>query len=121
MGRLKLIFRKMHLLYLILLTFLPSTVFNYQHSVAGSEPSGKNDLSCSLCKTVMELLDAYITDETTEQQIADALQQICNLLPSPIDVECQVMINEYTDDIIELIVNQYMRPDQVCETLALCP
>ena len=33
----------------------------------------------------------------------------------------QVMVTEYTDDILELIVNQYMRPDQVCEQLGLCP
>lgn len=32
-----------------------------------------------------------------------------------------IPMQEYTDDIIELIVNQYMRPDQVCETLNLCP
>ena len=31
------------------------------------------------------------------------------------------IFQEYTDDIIELIVNQYMRPDQVCEELSLCP
>ena len=40
----------------------------------------------------MELLDAYITDETTEQQVADALAEICSILPSPLDVECEVMI-----------------------------
>ena len=56
------------------------------------EPASENDLTCSLCKTVMELLDAYITDETTEQQVADALLEICSILPSPLDVECEVMI-----------------------------
>merc|ERR1712098_448811 len=86
-----------------------------------SKPSVENDLSCSLCKSVMELLDAYLTDDTTEQQIADALKEICSILPSPLDVEYEVMITEYTDAIIELIINQYMRPDQVCEALSLCP
>ena len=28
-----------------------------------------NNLSCDLCKVVMELLDAFITDEVTEQQV----------------------------------------------------
>lgn len=106
----------------------------------------------------MELLDAYLTDTTSEQavvlrrnhsvycisipliQVADALKQICSLLPSPLDQECEVMITvstmqswhapatsikislqEYTDDIIELIVNQYMDPSEVCEAIGLCP
>merc|ERR1711915_826728 len=107
--------------YFILLT-LSSQAFSsqFRDEVAPSV-SSSNDLSCSLCKTVMELLDAYITDGATEQQIADALKQICSVLPSPLDIECEVMITEYTDDIIELIINQYMRPDQVCEALSLCP
>ena len=30
-------------------------------------------------------------------------------------------MQEYTDDIIELIVNQYMDPSDVCEAIGLCP
>merc|ERR1719481_265054 len=81
----------------------------------------KNDLTCAVCKSLMELLDAYLTDEPTEQGVADALAEICSLLPPPLDLECFTMIEEYTDDIIELIVNQYLAPGQVCEALSLCP
>jgi len=70
------------------------------------------DWECALCQTVMELLDQYITQEDTEQEVAAALGQICALLPSPLDLECQAMIQEYTDDIIELIVNQFLSPRQ---------
>ena len=28
---------------------------------------------------------------------------------------------EYTDDIIELLVNEYLSPQQVCDALSLCP
>merc|ERR1712062_320270 len=116
-----------------------SLLFLISSSYTISEPKPSNELSCSLCKTVMELLDAYLTDTTSEQavvlrrnravycisipliQVADALKQICSLLPSPLDQECEVMITEYTDDIIELIVNQYMDPSEVCEAIGLCP
>merc|ERR1712008_28594 len=76
-------------------------------------PPPSNDLTCSLCKTVMELLDQFLTDTTEEEAIADALKQICALLPAPLDVECDAMIAEYTDDIIELLVNEYLSPQQV--------
>ena len=35
------------------------------------QPKSSNDLSCSLCKTVMELLDAYLTDPTSEQAVLE--------------------------------------------------
>jgi len=70
---------------------------------------------------VMELVDQAITDGANEQAVADALAQVCSLLPSPLDLECTAMVEEYTDDIIELIVNQYLSPDQVCAELKLCP
>merc|ERR1712241_1206445 len=98
-----------------------SLLFLISSSSSISEPKPSNDLSCSLCKTVMELLDAYLTDTTSEQAVADALKEICSLLPSPLDLECEVMITEYTDDIIELIVNQYMDPSDVCQAIGLCP
>ena len=34
------------------------------------------DLVCSLCRTVMELLDQAITDTTSEQAVADFLAQV---------------------------------------------
>merc|ERR1719431_228912 len=83
--------------------------------------SSRNDITCSLCMTVMELLDQYLTDTTNEQAIADALMEICALLPPPIDTECDTMISEYTDDIIEMLVNEYLSPDQVCDAIGLCP
>merc|ERR1711970_1611817 len=106
----------MQISYAILLTILlPLTYTQEPPSAPG------NDLTCSLCKTVMELLDQYLTDTTNEQAIADALKEICALLPSPLDTECEAMISEYTDDIIDLLVNEYLSPQQVCDALTLCP
>ena len=63
--------------------------------------------------------------------------QVCRFLPSPLDQECEVMITvsdnamwsrseyratvqEYTDDIIELLVDEFLQPGQVCARLNLC-
>merc|ERR1712215_54451 len=111
MGRAKVF--KMFLLALLFTIILPQTL--------SQAPPPKNDLTCSLCKTVMELLDQYLTDTTNEQAIADALKQICAVLPSPLDAECDAMIAEYTDDIIDLLVDEYLSPQRVCDALTLCP
>merc|ERR1712179_621227 len=106
----------MQLSYAILLTILLPLAYTQEPPSAPG-----NDLTCSLCKTVMELLDQYLTDTDGEEAIADALKQICAALPSPLDTECDAMISEYADDIIELIVNEYLGPQQVCEQISLCP
>merc|ERR1719309_526931 len=105
-------------LLLLLLSFLflglkPSASLQYKEEESP-------DILCIVCQTVMEVLDQYITEENTEQEVADALGQICALLPEPLNLECQAMIQEYTDDIIELIVNQFLSPSQVCSKLGLC-
>ena len=38
--------------------------------------TGRPDLVCSLCRTVMELLDQAITDTTNEQAVAEFLAQV---------------------------------------------
>merc|ERR1719147_313131 len=105
--------------FLLLLPFLflalkPSESLQYK------EEEETPDILCIVCQTVMEVLDQYITEENTEQEVADALGQVCALLPEPLNLECQAMVQEYTDDIIELIVNQFLSPSQVCSKLGLC-
>ena len=34
---------------------------------------------------------------------------------------CLEFINEYTDDIIDQLVNNYLNPDQVCQAIGACP
>merc|ERR1711972_1313157 len=81
----------------------------------------ENNLSCALCMTLMEILDENITDPTNEQMVADFLDNICFLLPHPQEDECHTLISEYVDDILELLVNQYLAPQLVCDEIQLCP
>ena len=53
------------------------------------------------------------------------MRQICSLLLAndPVTLgECDAWIVEYTDDdIIELLVNKYLDPEQVCTATEFCP
>jgi len=82
--------------------------------------AAQNDLTCSLCMTLMEVLDATITDPTNEEEVAEFLDQICSFLPELLQQECHALILEYTDDILELLVNQYLAPRDICAALTLC-
>ena len=86
--------------------------------------SGKNDLSCTACQILIHAIDNFITDPSNENVVSDTLYPICGLLfandPSTLG-SCQAFIEVYTDDIIELLVNEYLKPEEVCLSLSLCP
>merc|ERR1711997_183300 len=84
----------------------------------------KNEISCTSCKILVHAITNYITDPANEAALGDNLRQICSLLfaNDPVTFgECDAWIVEYTDDIIELLVNQYLEPEQVCTAIEFCP
>merc|ERR1711971_1084222 len=84
----------------------------------------KNEVSCTTCKILIHAITNYMTDPANEAALGDNLRQICSLLfandPTTLG-ECDAWIVEYTDDIIELLVNQYLDPEQVCTAIEFCP
>ena len=84
----------------------------------------KNDVSCTTCKILVHAITNFMTDPANEAALGDNLRQICSLLfaNDPVTLgECDAWIVEYTDDIIELLVNQYLDPEQVCTAIEFCP
>lgn len=53
-------------------------------------------------------------------QVADALAQVCDLLPEEDRETCDFFIHEFTDDIIDLIVDLFLDPEEICVALGLC-
>jgi len=101
---------------------------NYPYSVKISEglsdKEPKNDVSCTTCKILVHAITNFMTDPANEATLGDNLRQICSLLfeNDPVTLgECDAWIVEYTDDIIELLVNQYLDPEQVCTAIEFCP
>ena len=53
-------------------------------------------------------------------QIQDLLDLICPYLPA-FEAECHFMVCNYIDEILEMIVNQYANPEEVCTAIGFCP
>eukprot|EP00088_Acartia_fossae_P063247 TRINITY_DN7695_c1_g1_i1.p2 TRINITY_DN7695_c1_g1~~TRINITY_DN7695_c1_g1_i1.p2 ORF type:complete len:107 (+),score=13.45 TRINITY_DN7695_c1_g1_i1:31-351(+) len=80
-----------------------------------------DSLTCTICKTVMQSIDDTIVDPSNEQAVEDLLNGICKSLDSELEIICQEFVAEYTDDIIEMIVGQYLDPEAFCTTISACP
>ena len=57
----------------------------------------------------------------TLQEIADWLAQACNYVGQMLEPMCLEFVLEYTDDIIDQLVDNYLNPDQVCLAIGACP
>ena len=97
-----------------------------------------NFVTCTLCEAIMTALDENIVDPNNEQvewkhgeltrtviytlqAIADFLAQICNYVGATLEPICLEFLGEYTDDIIDALVNNYLQPQQVCASIGACP
>merc|ERR1711970_349384 len=53
--------------------------------------------------------------------VITALETVCKVLPASLEAQCDTLIEKYYTMIVELLVNQYLQPAQVCEAITLCP
>jgi len=98
-----------------------SILFLLGSEVNGEIVKSENVLICTLCESIMTSIDESIVDPTNEQEIADYLAQICNYVGPNLEAMCLEFITEYTDDIIDQFVNNYLNPDQICAAIGACP
>ena len=55
----------------------------------------------------------------TQAEIQKALEQVCDIMPDTIKLQCKDFVDQYAPAIIELLA-QELSPDLVCSTLGLC-
>jgi len=54
-----------------------------------------------------------------QQEIIDAVKQVCTILPSSIKGECDSLIDMYGPTIVNMLVHD-VKPKELCTTLTLC-
>merc|ERR1712098_746272 len=108
------------LLSLLVLLPLPWCVVSLPALGAASPKS----LTCDLCMDVITDLDAWLTSETTEQQIIDYIKQICptigELVSPDLEATCNLVLAATLPAIIEGLVEQNLNPTEVCQSIGAC-
>ncbi|XP_065684765.1 prosaposin isoform X5 [Hydra vulgaris] len=78
-----------------------------------------NGITCDFCQYAMGKLDAILTDNATEAEIKQAVENLCAKFPSAIAGECKILIDLYGDMIISMLA-QELKPSVICQALGLC-
>uniref|UniRef100_A0A224Z8B0 Saposin n=1 Tax=Rhipicephalus zambeziensis TaxID=60191 RepID=A0A224Z8B0_9ACAR len=79
-----------------------------------------NDEECTYCTTIVQYVYDALQDEKTEEEIKEALDEVCNLFHGDRRQKCVNMVNTYFEIIVSLILQDFT-PQQICETIGLCP
>jgi len=74
---------------------------------------------CGFCELVMYTIYTYLTQNSTESEVANVVSQICDYVPTNEEAFCTSIISTYGPEIIELIV-QKETPDEICIQLGFC-
>ncbi len=64
-------------------------------------------------------LEEILGNKTTEDEIRDALDKVCNTLPDSVQKQCVTLVNQYSETIIDFLTHQ-LTPDEVCKQIGLC-
>jgi len=73
---------------------------------------------CSLCETVVTIIENWVESNATISQIEQYLQNLCALVPAYQTI-CDTIVDQGVAEIVELLEQEYT-PDQVCVVLGLC-
>ncbi|GAA6112088.1 prosaposin isoform X6 [Tachysurus ichikawai] len=64
-------------------------------------------------------IESLIQDQTTEDEVVQAVEKVCSILPSTLSAQCKDLIDTYGQAIIELLI-QEADPKTICSLLGLC-
>ncbi|KAK6187955.1 hypothetical protein SNE40_005871 [Patella caerulea] len=96
-----------------------STVLKERKGFEGKIEKGGNSIQCIVCEAVMKNLDDLLGQNRSEEAIKQALDKVCGLLPSWFESECDSLVKQYTDQIVQLLI-QGLDPEQICTKIGLC-
>lgn len=89
-------------------------------SVATSSTS-EDGAVCEYCLKASQWLNEKLSDSRTEENIIDALNQVCSaVLPQEKVNECETYVREKIDLLVDTLRNS-TNPEVICSTLKLCP
>merc|ERR1712037_244521 len=106
---------------------MKAALFLLSALVASSQavPKSRNELTCSICIDIITDLDNSITSDTTEDQIVQFFKELCHtlgsLLGASIEQQCNTLMETQLPAIIDGLVNDNLNPQQVCDSIGMCP
>ena len=79
----------------------------------------KADDYCAMCQYGMETLYTILENKDNQDEIRNALDTLCEYMPSSISDQCEQYVDAYAEAVIQLILQDFT-PQQICAEIGLC-
>ncbi|XP_033643780.1 uncharacterized protein LOC117303652 isoform X2 [Asterias rubens] len=74
---------------------------------------------CTICQLIGDKLKDLLQEPSTQEDIESALEKVCSLLPSSDQDSCDILIEQYTPALTDLLLTDFP-PEYLCQLLKLC-
>jgi saposin len=78
-----------------------------------------SNTTCILCEYAMSILVNYIHQNSTEEEIEQSLEKVCNQMPATLRNQCHEFVENYGPSIIATLVREF-DVKAICRKLNLC-
>ncbi len=90
-----------------------------KNTTVSETPKSTDGPQCTLCKYILGAVEKHLSDNSTEQQIKSGLKKVCAALPSSFSVQCDALVDQYLDLLVQLI-QQKLPADKICTYIGIC-
>merc|ERR1712037_1072523 len=112
--------RSSKMLSLLFSSLLISSSLALVQPLSRDQPEPK-DLLCDICIDVITDLDQWLTSDSTEDQIVEWIEQVCDLLSALVpEAICKSLIESQIPAIIDGLVNDNLNPQELCSSIGAC-
>lgn len=75
---------------------------------------------CPLCQDLLHYIQQSLDDSNSQQQIVQAVEQVCTIVPSKLKDQCVQFISQYSSLLISILALE-VDPSIVCPAIKVCP
>lgn len=86
---------------------------------ADEKPAAKYEF-CPFCQDITKYLQQVLEDPKTEDEIKEAVEKVCDIVPQEKTNQCKEFIGQYSSLIVSVLAEE-ADPTLVCPALKLCP
>ena len=80
---------------------------------------GDSSQSCIFCKFYASLIEDYLEEGQTQEEIVQALESLCSYVAESVQEVCKVAVETLIPTVIELIKKE-LPPHEICILVKLC-
>ena len=77
-------------------------------------------MSCEVCEAVAAALDEVLVERETVEAIEKAIEKVCHYVSPKYHDQCYGLIEMLAPQLLQLLLELELRPDELCEYVHLC-